>query len=279
MNVAVRTLCAFTAKTGDLDVRFTPAPTALEGQEGHAAVAARRGAGYQREISLSGQHGELRVRGRADGFDPDRGRLEEIKTHRGAGALARQPANHRALHWAQAMIYGWLLCERDGRAQIELALVYFDIGSRRETVFTRTLDAGALREHFVRCCEAYLAWARSEQEHRSARDAALAALRFPHGDFRTGQRPLAEAVFRVARAGRTLMAQAPTGIGKTIGTVFPLLRALPGQQIDRVFFLTAKTSGRALALDAVAALRRAEPALPLRALELVAREKACEHPD
>lgn len=54
MNVAVRTLCAFTAKAGDLDVRFTPAPTALEGQEGHAAVAARRGAGYQREISLSG---------------------------------------------------------------------------------------------------------------------------------------------------------------------------------------------------------------------------------
>ena len=151
MNVAVRTLCAFTAKTGDLDVRFTPAPTALEGQEGHAAVAARRGAGYQREISLSGQHGELRVRGRADGFDPDRGRLEEIKTHRGAGALARQPANHRALHWAQAMIYGWLLCERDGRAQIELALVYFDIGSRCETVFTRTLDAETLRMVQEKC--------------------------------------------------------------------------------------------------------------------------------
>lgn len=201
MNVAVRTLCAFTAKTGDLDVRFTPAPTALEGQEGHAAVAARRGAGYQREISLSGQHGELRVRGRADGFDPDRGRLEEIKTHRGAGALARQPANHRALHWAQAMIYGWLLCERDGRAQIELALVYFDIGSRRETVFTRTLDAGALREHFVRCCEAYLAWARSEQEHRSARDAALAALRFPHGDFRTATSAPASARWRRRSSG------------------------------------------------------------------------------
>ena len=143
MNVAVRTLCAFTAKTGDLDVRFTPAPTALEGQEGHAAVAARRGAGYQREISLSGQHGELRVRSRADGFDPDRGRLE-IKTHRGAGALVIQPANHRALHWAQAMIYGWLLCERDGLAQIELALVCFDIGCRRGRC-SPTLDAETLR--------------------------------------------------------------------------------------------------------------------------------------
>jgi Rad3-related DNA helicase len=279
LTVAVRTLCEFTAKAGDLDVRFTPAPTAIEGIEGHAVVASRRGAGYQKEIPLSGRHGELLVRGRADGFDADKGRLEEVKTHRGAGALARQPANHRALHWAQAMVYGWLLCARDGLERLELALVYYDIGSRQETVFTQTLDAEALRQHFVQRCEAYIAWARLEHAHRRARDAALAVLRFPHSDFRTGQRPLAEAVFKVARAGRPLMAQAPTGIGKTIGTVFPLLRALPGQQIDRVFFLTAKTSGRALALDAVATLRRAEPDLPLRALELVAREKACEHPD
>ncbi|MEY2875135.1 MAG: hypothetical protein RLZZ373_2506, partial [Pseudomonadota bacterium] len=221
LTVAVRALCAFTAKAGDLDVRFTPAPTAIEGIEGHAVVASRRGAGYQKEVSLSGRHGELLVRGRADGFDPDKGRLEEIKTHRGASALARQPANHRALHWAQAMVYGWLLCERDGLEQLELALVYYDIGSRQETVFTQTLDAEALRLHFVQRCDAYIAWARLEQAHRRARDAALATLRFPHRDFRTGQRPLAEAVFKVARAGRPLMAQAPTGIGKTIGTVFP----------------------------------------------------------
>jgi DNA excision repair protein ERCC-2 len=280
-TVAVRALCEFTAKEGDLDLRFTPSPTALEGMEGHALVAARRGAGYLTELSLSGDYGPLRVRGRADGYDTQAQRLEEIKTHR--GSLERQPDNHRQLHWAQVMVYGWLLCQTEGLAEVELALVYLDIGSQRETVLTRRCSAAELQAHFERRCRAFLAWAEQELAHREARDAALTALQFPHAGFRTGQRELAEAVFKVARAGRCLMAQAPTGIGKTVGTLFPLLKAMPGQQIDRVFCLTAKTSGRALALEAMGLLREsaaASPALfPLRGLELVARDKACEHPD
>jgi len=276
-TIAVRALCEFTAKCGDLDLRFTPSPTAQEGIEGHALVVSRRGAGYQCERVLSGEYGALLVRGRADGFDPDKRRLEEIKTHR--GSLARQPENHRALHWAQAMVYGWLVCLADGLDEIELALVYLDVGTQRETVFTQTCSADALRAHFEMRCNAFIAWAEQELAHRAARDAALAALTFPHGEFRTGQRPLAEAVYKVSRAGRCLMAQAPTGIGKTVGTLFPLLRAVPGQGIDRVFCLTAKTSGRALALEAVNLMRDKHAGLPLRALELVARDKACEHPD
>jgi Rad3-related DNA helicase len=76
-----------------------------------------------------------------------------------------------------------------------------------------------------------------------------------------------------------MMAQAPTGIGKTVGTLFPLLKACPEQRLDKVFFLCAKGPGRALALDAADTLRRSHGALPLRVVELVAREKACEHPD
>lgn len=282
VSVAVRTLCDFTAKAGDLDLRFTPAPTAQEGIEGHAAVVARRGAGYRAEVSLSGTCGALTVRGRADGWDPAAGRLEEIKTHR--GALDRQPANHRALHWAQAEVYGALLCRQEGLAAIELALVYFDIGTETETVFTRHATAAELWTLLAQRCAAFLAWAAQEQAHRTARNAALAALAFPHADFRTGQRDLAEAVYRTAVSGRCLMAQAPTGIGKTVGTLFPLLKALPGtaksEGLDRIFFLTAKTSGRALALGALQTLRGGPAdALPLRALELVARDKACEHPD
>ena len=79
--------------------------------------------------------------------------------------------------------------------------------------------------------------------HRAARDRALSALRFPHDDFRTGQRQLAEAVYKAACTGTTL-AQAPTGIGKTLGTLFPQLKAFPGQRLDKLFFLAAKTSGR-----------------------------------
>ena len=104
-TVAVRELCEFTAKQGDLDLRFTPAPSALEGMAGHALVARRRGPGYRAELPLSGMYqGQLRVRGRADGFDADAGRLDEVKTHK--GSLERQNPAQRALHWAQALVYG-----------------------------------------------------------------------------------------------------------------------------------------------------------------------------
>jgi len=276
-TVAVRELCEFTAKQGDLDLRFTPGPSAQEGMAGHAAVAARRGGGYQSEVSLSGSFAHLRVRGRADGYDPDRGLVEEIKTHR--GDLSRQPANHRHLHWAQARIYGALLCQKFALAQLKLALVYYDVGTQQETVFTETLRAEELQQFFEQHCRRFLAWADLQLTHRAARDAALAALRFPHAGFRTGQRPLAEAAYRAASAGRCLMVQAPTGIGKTVGTLFPLLKACPTQQLDKLFYLAAKTPGRGLALDALRQIGGNATALPFRVIELVARDKACEHPD
>jgi DNA excision repair protein ERCC-2 len=274
--VAVRALCEFTARRGDLDLRFTPSPSAQEGMAGHLLVASRRGAGYQAEIALEGSHAGLQVRGRADGYDATLNRLEEIKTHRGdANAV---PENHRCMHWAQAMVYGHLLCCKLGRADMEIALVYFDIGSQQETVLTRQCDAGELQVFFQEQCEHFLHWARQEAAHRAARDDALAVLAFPHQHFRPGQRELAKAVYRATRDGQCLMAQAPTGIGKTMGTIFPMLKAAPGA-LDKVFFLCAKTAGRQLALDAIGRLRQAAPELPLRTLEIVARDQACEHPD
>jgi DNA excision repair protein ERCC-2 len=275
--VAVRTLCEFTARRGDLDLRFTPAPSALEGIAGHQTVTARRAPGYETEITLTGTHGSLTVRGRADGYDPALNRLEEIKTHR--GDLERMPANHRVLHWAQALVYGHLLCVARELDELTVALVYFDIADQKETVLTEQHTAESLRAFFEDQCERFVAWAAREAAHRDARNAALNALRFPYREFRSGQRELSVAVFRAARDGRCLMAQAPTGIGKTLGTIFPLLKTCGADHLDRVFFLTAKTPGRALALDAIESLHRSEEALPLRTLELVARDKACEHPD
>ena len=130
--VAVRALCEFAAKVGDLDLRFTPSPSGAEGVAGHSAVTARRPAGYQRELPLSARFEELTVTGRADGFDPEAKRVEEIKTHRGDAALI--PPNHRTLHWAQARVYGWMLCQHLSIDHIEVALVYFNIDSGEETV-------------------------------------------------------------------------------------------------------------------------------------------------
>jgi DNA excision repair protein ERCC-2 len=276
--VAVRALCEFTAKRGDLDLRFTPAPSASEGIAGHAVVAGRRESGYEKEIALTGGYRDgLTVRGRADGYDAARNRLEEIKTYR--GDLERMPGNHRALHWAQALIYGHLLCEARNLAELNVALVYFDIASQKETLLTEPHTAAQLRVFFETQCECFIGWAQHEEAHRDARNAFLAELQFPHQSFRSGQRELSVAVYRAARDGNDLLAQAPTGIGKTLGTIFPLLKACASDHLDRIFFLTAKTPGRALAFDATDALARHAGAWPVRVLELVARDKACEHPD
>ena len=272
--VAVRTLCEFAAKQGDLDHRFTPSPSAAEGMAGHAAVAMRRGPNAETEVSLAGEHGPLRVRGRADGYDPDTRRLEEVKTYR--GDLAAMPANHRALHWAQAKVYGALLCRMRGLDRLTVALVYHDIGTQADTTMSERHTAQDLDAFFIDLCDRFVAWARQELAHRAARNDRLGSLAFPHGSFRPGQRQLAEAVYKAAVSGRCLAAQAPTGIGKTLGTLFPLLKACPTQRLDKVFFLAAKSPGRGLALEALATLTR--DGLPLRVLELVARDKACEHP-
>ncbi|MFL9673682.1 ATP-dependent DNA helicase [Pseudomonas marginalis] len=275
-SVAVRALCEFTAKVGDLDLRFTPSPSAQEGIAGHRTVASRRSGHYQNEVALEGDYQQLKVRGRADGYDPDANRLEEVKTYR--GDLGAQPANHRQLHWAQAKVYGWLMCQKLGLTDIDVALVYFDIVGEGETLLNQRFQADELQAFFNQQCALFLGWARQEMQHREARDAAAQTLGFPHADFRPGQRALAESVYKAVSTGRCLMAQAPTGIGKTIGTIFPLLKALAPQQLDKVFFLTAKTPGRKLALDAAKVLQ-ASSDLPLRVLELVARDKACEHLD
>ncbi|RXU65459.1 ATP-dependent DNA helicase [Pseudomonas protegens] len=276
-RVAVRALCEFSAKTGDLDLRFTPSPSALEGMLGHRTVAARRNPDYQSEVPLEGRYGELLVRGRADGYDPAQNLLEEIKTYR--GDLARMPDNHRQLHWAQARVYGWLLCQSLQLPSLRVSLVYFDVASEQETALVEEHSAAALEAFFQRQCAVFLQWAQQELAHRQARDQATRALNFPHATFRQGQRHLAESVYKAVSTGRCLLAQAPTGIGKTLGTIFPMLKAMAPQQLDKLLFLTAKTPGRQLALDAARVLFAGQAGLPLRVLELVARDKACEHPD
>jgi DNA excision repair protein ERCC-2 len=267
-TISVRALCEFTAKQGDLDRRFTPSPSAQEGMEGHATIASRRRAGYEREIVLEGEQGELLVRGRADGYDPGDNRLEEFKTHR--GSVERIPENHRYLHWAQLRVYGALFCRKRALPKIQLALIYFNILTEQETTLTEEHTAESLEQELALQCERFIDWARSENAHRTARDAALQELKFPFPDFHAGQRDLAEAAYKTFKRGGALLAQAPTGIGKTIGTIFPALKATP----DRLFFLSAKTPGRRLALNALALLDT-----KVRTLELVARDKACENPD
>ncbi|AOM01490.1 ATP-dependent DNA helicase [Cobetia marina] len=305
-RIAVRELCAFAAREGDLDLRFTPSPTAQQGIRGHQRIVRRRGKDYESEISLSGCIGNLEIRGRADGYDPRRNCLEEIKTHR--GDLSRQPANHRALHWAQARVYGALMCRSRDLEGITLALVYLDIAtdapasaakdesesggasigaSQDEQRLEAWWSREALEAELARLAARFSEFAANELAHRRARDSALGALAFPWPAWRPGQRQLAEHAYKAVMTGRELLAEAPTGTGKTLATLYPALRAMPRNGTDRLFYLTARTPGRALALDALTTLvpevvENAEspdtPAAALRILELGARSKTCEHP-
>jgi Rad3-related DNA helicase len=244
---------------------------------GQSTVAQRRGADYETEIALEATCGPLRVRGRADGYDPRRRCLEEIKTLR--GHPDEIPENRRQLHWAQLQTYGALFCRARSVSEIVLALVYFDVASQSEVELRQVFGAEELEEVLAQRCGAFLAWARQEAGHRAARDAALQDMAFPQASFRAGQRDLAESVYRTAAHGRCLLAQAPTGIGKTVGTLFPLLRAMPRHGIDKVAYLTCKGTGRLMALQALGDLRSGTAAGSLRVSTLVAKDEGCQHPD
>src|SRR5690606_21130357 len=154
---------------------------------------------------------------------------------------------------------GHLLCQARGQQTLRIALVYFNVATEEETVLSEIRDAAWLKDYFETQCGLFQAWAAAELAHRQARDDALAALGFPPGKFRPGQRELAVATYRTVRAGGCLLAQASTGIGKTLATVFPALRAMPEGCVDKIFFLAAKNAGKRLALEALDALQAPQP--------------------
>ncbi|MEX2474544.1 helicase C-terminal domain-containing protein [Marinobacter sp.] len=279
MKVAIRTLCEFSARQGDLDFRYTPAPSAEEGIAGHQAIQGRRGYGYKSEHLLTGECLGLKLSGRADIYNPHRGRLEEIKTHR--GDLSRIREHQRALHRAQLRAYGALLCQQEGLKKLELALVYYDTGKDKETPVVETASAEQLWQELEDLCRQYRLWAEQEEHHREQRNALLAQLTFPFPAFRPRQRQLAETVYKNAVQSGTLLLEAPTGLGKTLGTLFPALKAMPAAGQDRLYYLTCRNTARQIAMDGVAHLRLAQglPTWPLRTLELVSKDDACEHPD
>lgn len=279
LAVAVRTLCEFAGRHGDLDHRYTPAPTAQEGMALHGRLRERRRQSHQAEVPVAGLCRGVWLRGRIDAAEIGSDWLEEFKSHR--GDPGRLTAERQARHWAQLRCYGALWAREHGLETIGLRLVYVDVRHGGETVFEQRWSATELWGELEDWCDAYAGWAAHEAAHRRGRDDFLLELAFPFGSFRLGQRELAEAVYKTLGRSQRLLLQAPTGLGKTLGTLYPALSAMPRQAWDRLIFLTMRGTGRQLALDG---LRRLLPPAgngpaPVRVLALVARDQACEHPD
>jgi DNA excision repair protein ERCC-2 len=271
-SVPIKAFCAFTARSGDLDLRFTPVPTAPEGIAGHRTVVFSRRGDYRSEVAVEGVVDGLRLRGRIDGVEADGQTLDEIKTQ-------RQPANHRALHRAQLRTYAALYARAEGHEQLTLRLCYYDIDRRNETQIVELARADALWTELESRVAQYKRWMAGERAHRQRRDTVLDGLAFPYPEIPEGQRQLLQAVEHAYLREQRLLAQAPTGVGKTLGVLFPSLKALAAGRVDQLFYLTPRN---AVQMEISAALTRLRPpgaALPLRVLVLNAKERACVHPD
>lgn len=156
-----------------------------------------------------------------------------------------------------------MLCARDGLSGVRLRILYVDEQGEGVACYEEDAEEQTLQETFRTLCAAACVWEEAMLARRRVRDVSLDALPFPYDGYRAGQRRFAAGVYVAIRDRKRLFAQAPTGIGKTMAALYPALRALGEGKCSRVLYLTARTTGRRSAADALAFLQaRAPSCLP-----------------
>ena len=275
--LSVRELVEFVLRGGSIDNRFGGLDRAQEGSRIHRRLQKQGGEQYQAEVSLSlecvcGDHPML-IEGRADGVITDENgvTIDEIKTTGVPLELVGEDFNR--VHWAQAMCYGHMLCDLTGMENVNIRLTYFQIETEEIKRFQRQCTAADLKAFFEDLIWQYQQWADLQVEWAVVRDTSIRALPFPFPAYRRGQRTLAVEAYRTIRDGGRLFCQAPTGIGKTISTLFPAVKAIGEGEAEKIFYLTAKTITRQVAQDACAQMR--EQGLRLKTVTLTAKDKIC----
>ena len=274
-SISVKELVEFVWRRGGLgsDAGFVNPVRALEGAKGHRSLQASRPDSYKAEVPLSiavsGDRASLTIQGRIDGVLPgEPPLLEEIKTVYSDWDLTASD-----LHWAQVRIYGWIFAEQNNLESVALQLTYLNLDDGQQTVFRESFTAEDLESYFNETARFYLGWLERLVEWRRARDASLVELSFPFAGYREGQRDLSVRVYAAIRDGSRLFAEAPTGIGKTMATLFPTLKAFGTGLVDQACYLTARNTGALAAREALRILR--ERGARIRSLTLIGREKIC----
>ena len=281
-SVSVRALAEFAAEKGDLIPGGGSYARMREGVRGHQALQALLPYNWQpempvsRDIELDGHI--LRVHGRADAayVGEDRVCVQEIKT------TSRDPAlilkYDYPVHWAQAEIYAALLCMNNGTDAAEVRLTYARMdGKKRE--YAQEYEAATLKKLLLSYARPYVRWIAAVDGWKERSAPTLLTLPFPYDDYRDGQREMAKAVYAAMKRGGNALIEAPTGIGKTAASLFGALKALGRGYVTAIFYLTARTTGRRAAEDALDRMRAC--GLVLRSVTITAKEKCCllEKPD
>lgn len=281
LSLSVHQLVDFLLRKGDIDDRIYNQETMQMGSKLHSAFQSKQGKEYMSEYPLSGTvsvpSGEIALQGRADGIIVG-GReivVDEIKST--IDDLDHFYQEQGEWHFGQALVYAYLYLQSEGGtgAVIELTYLSQKDSSLRKNVRRRYSkeEIDSIVEGYA---ESYLSYHSALFSHRDERDKSVLDLAFPYGEFRPGQRDLAKYCFGIARHGGILFAEAPTGIGKTMSTLFPFVKSFKQGRVERIFYLTAKNTGAISAYQAIGELQK--KGLAAYDSTLFSKEKICLSP-
>ena len=279
LHISVRNLVEFIFREGDIDNRtgkLQSADAMMEGTRLHRKIQQAQGGDYQAEvplkISMQEPLYELTIDGRADGiFTNDEGIVfvDEIKGMYRKVELMEEPV---FVHQAQAMCYAYIFAYQNAIERMGVRMSYCNLDTEEMKYFTFLYAFEELKEWFTKLTNEYKKWADFQYEWRQIRQASIANLEFPYA-YREGQKQLVSDVYRTIHRGKNLFIQAPTGVGKTISTIFPAVKAVGENLADRIFYLTAKTITATVAKDTFRLL--SEHGYKAKVIQLTAKEKLC----
>lgn len=277
IKISVRNLIEFVLRSGDIDNSFMSTSRALEGTLAHQKVQKSYGLEYSSEVTLKHSFSYndyiLEIEGRVDGIIklPEEIIIDEIKST--TKKLEDIDEGYSHLHWAQAKCYGYIYALQNELTNIYIQLSYFQIESEELKIFKRNFSFMELEVFFIDIIERYIKWAKLTFDWAVIRDNTILGIDFPFKKYRNGQRELAVAAYKTIKEGKNLFAQAPTGIGKTMSTLFPSIISIGERTISKIFYLTAKTITREIPIKSMELLMN--NGLRAKTLVITAKDKIC----
>jgi DNA excision repair protein ERCC-2 len=281
LAIAVRELTRYVLRSGDLSSEFFGSGRPVEAIRAHQMIQRSRPDQYLAEVPITRcittDQLILNVGGRIDGVYPanDPPMVEEIKTT--TRDLEYFAENPNPVHWGQLKCYAWLYAAENQCETIDTQLTYYNLDNRETRDFRHRYQTSELEGFFNELVERYIAWAAIISHWVEVRNHTIRSLEFPFPSYRAGQRELAVEVYRTLKNNTQLLVQAATGIGKTMAVLFSAIKALPDGDFSKIFYLTARTTGRNVAENTLAEMRSS--GLRLKSITLTAKEKICFNPE
>lgn len=281
LKIAVRDLVAHVLRSGDLSFEFLSSARPLDAIRIHQKIQQSRPENYSAEVAVSHQIEtdlfNLTIGGRIDGVyhETDAAVIEEIKTT--TRSLDYFEDHENPIHWGQVKTYAYIYARDQDLKAINVQLTYFQVDTGKIRNFKKCFTLTELEVFFQDLVARYLQWAATIVRWEILRDESIRKLQFPFGSYRPGQREMAIDVYRTIRNNGQQLIQAATGIGKTMAAIFPAVKAMGEGLTTKIFYLTARTTGRFAAEYALDELRNAR--LKLKSLTLTAKDKTCFKPD